>query len=295
MTGFVVLAIVLLVVFAGIAILGTLRRREMGAATGALSRETLGRDRKRRKAVSVGEAQPGLKGREVERAATVARTGTAVVPAGSSAPTIWVPPDPETYDVTRRQFLNRSIVGLMGLSITGFAAASMVGFLWPIGGGGFGGLIRVGKLSEIKSEIEKANGFLYKAEGRMWLVEYPASALPKGRIAYAGLACLPGMEAGIVALYQKCPHLGCRVPSCATSQWFECPCHGSQYNRVGEKKAGPAPRGMDRFPVAVSPDGTVTVDTAGAKIIQGPPIGTNTTGQEAEGPHCVSGSEGHSG
>jgi cytochrome b6-f complex iron-sulfur subunit len=47
---------------------------------------------------------------------------------------------------------------------------------------------------------------------------------------------------------------------------------------------------MDRFPVAVSPDGSVVVDTAGAKIVQGPPIGTNTTGQEAEGPHCVSGS-----
>ena len=109
-------------------------------------------------------------------------------------------------------------------------------------------------------------------------------------MAYAGLACLPGMEEGIVALYQKCPHLGCRVPECKTSQWFECPCHGSQYNRVGEKKGGPAPRGMDRFPVVVSPDGSVVVDTAGAKIVQGPPIGTNTTGQEAEGPHCVSGS-----
>ena len=48
---------------------------------------------------------------------------------------------------------------------------------------------------------------------------------------------------------------------------------------------------MDRFPVAVAPDGSVTVDTAGAKIIQGPPIGTNTTGQEAEGPHCVTGGE----
>ena len=47
------------------------------------------------------------------------------------------------------------------------------------------------------------------------------------------------MKQGIVALYQKCPHLGCRVPSCATSQWFECGCHGSQYNRVGEKKGGP--------------------------------------------------------
>ena len=71
-----------------------------------------------------------------------------------------------------------------------------------------------------------------------------------------------------MALYQKCPHLGCRVPSCATSQWFECPCHGSQYNRVGEKKAGPAPRGMDRFPVTVGANGDVIVSTG--TIVTGP-------------------------
>jgi cytochrome b6-f complex iron-sulfur subunit len=94
------------------------------------------------------------------------------------------------------------------------------------------------------------------------------------------------MENGVVALYQKCVHLGCRVPSCPTSQWFECPCHGSQYNQAGEKKAGPAPRGLDRFAMSVS-NSVLTVDTGA--IIQGPPIGTNTTGQEAEGPHCISG------
>jgi cytochrome b6-f complex iron-sulfur subunit len=98
------------------------------------------------------------------------------------------------------------------------------------------------------------------------------------------------MEAGITALYQKCPHLGCRVPECASSQWFECPCHGSQYNRNGEKKAGPAPRGMDLF--AVSLDGSnVIIDTG--TIVQGAPIGTNTTGQEAEGPHCITGGGEH--
>jgi cytochrome b6-f complex iron-sulfur subunit len=83
---------------------------------------------------------------------------------------------------------------------------------------------------------------------------------------------------------------GCRVPNCPTSQWFECQCHGSQYNRNGEKKGGPAPRGLDRFPLTVS-NGNVTVDTAPDTIITGPPIGTNTTGQEAEGPHCVGSGE----
>ena len=98
-------------------------------------------------------------------------------------------------------------------------------------------------------------------------------------------AVVPGLEAGIVALYQKCPHLGCRVPFCGTSKWFECPCHGSQYTRVGEKTGGPAPRGMDLFPVSLE-RGAVTVDTG--FVIQGMPIGTNTSGQAAEGPHCVS-------
>jgi cytochrome b6-f complex iron-sulfur subunit len=92
-------------------------------------------------------------------------------------------------------------------------------------------------------------------------------------------------EIGIVALYQRCVHLGCRVPFCPTSQWFECPCHGSKYNRVGEKKAGPAPRGLDRFYATQSSDTSIVVDTG--TIFLGPPIGTNTTGQNAEGPLCV--------
>jgi cytochrome b6-f complex iron-sulfur subunit len=114
-------------------------------------------------------------------------------------------------------------------------------------------------------------------------VPYPKDDIDKAKKTYAG-GVLTGMESGFVALYQKCVHLGCRVPWCKSSQWFECPCHGSKYNRVGEKKGGPAPRGLDRFPVAVS-GGQVEVDTGGLSI--GPPIGTNTTGQEAEGPHCA--------
>ena len=107
--------------------------------------------------------------------------------------------------------------------------------------------------------------------------------MPAARKVYSE-SIYQGMALGVVALYQKCPHLGCRVPWCHTSQWFECPCHGSKYNRVGEKKGGPAPRGMDRFPVEVS-GGNVVINTG--VVVLGPPIGTNTTGQEAEGPNCI--------
>ena len=179
---------------------------------------------------------------------------------------------------------------MMGLSIAGFGGAS-IAILCPQGVSSFGSKIKVGNIPEILAEIKANNGFLYKPEGRMWLTAFPNGAVEKARNAYssseiAGMAAgvEQGFEAGVVALYQKCPHLGCRVPNCVSSQWFECPCHGSQYNQVGEKRGGPAPRGMDRFAVTVN-DGVLTVNTGA--IIQGPPIGTNTTGQEAEGPNCI--------
>jgi cytochrome b6-f complex iron-sulfur subunit len=47
---------------------------------------------------------------------------------------------------------------------------------------------------------------------------------------------------------------------------------------------------MDRFGVSVT-NGNVIVDTG--TTFNGPAIGINTTGQEAEGPHCVSGEAKH--
>jgi cytochrome b6-f complex iron-sulfur subunit len=236
-------------------------------------------------------AEPTLPtGREVERAEREARTSTDLEIVESAPPAPFVAPDPKAIGVSRRQFFNRGIVGMMGLSIAGFGGASLA-FLWPQGVSGFGSKIKVGNFNEVLAGIKANNGFLYKPEGRMWLTAYPNGAVEKARATYSA-AELNGMtagvdhgfESGVVAIYQKCPHLGCRVPNCVPSQWFECPCHGSQYNQVGEKKGGPAPRGMDRFAVSVV-EGVLTVDTG--TIVQGPPIGTNTTGQESEGPHCI--------
>ena len=190
----------------------------------------------------------------------------------------------EAIGVTRRSFLNRSILLFAGLTLSGFAS-SVIAFLWPTPQGGFGSILQLGTTTDLLSEIAQQDNFLYNAQGRLWLTPYPTTDLDKARKAYSQ-PVLNSMEAGITVVYQVCPHLGCRVPGCLTSQWFECPCHGSQYNRVGEKQGGPAPRGMDRFATNVEA-GILSVDTG--TIIQGPPIGTNTTGQEAEGPHCVGG------
>src|SRR4051794_21942676 len=284
--GVAVLAVLAVVLFAGVA-----RRRDTGEAVGELSRETRKRDKRRAsEGRTVLPASPATTGRDVEKGVALERRepSQAVVKASSGALAPWVPPDPEVVGVTRRKFLNRSIVTLMSFGLTAFGLA-VVGFLWPSSTGGFGSKIRVGKISDIKASISQGKGFYYVPQGRMWITEYPSGSLEKARKVYAP-AILAGMEAGVVALYQKCVHLGCRVPNCETSQWFECGCHGSQYNQAGEKKGGPAPRGLDRFSMSVS-GGSLTVDTGA--IIQGPPIGTNTTGQEAEGPHCVSGAGGH--
>ena len=284
------IAIPVLVLLAAILLVGAARRRDTGEAIGSLSRETIRRDRSARASsgapTETDAADEVLTGRDVERSMALERREASkeLAATGARTPVAWTPPDPEVIGVNRRQFLNRSIVGTSAFGLSAFGA-SLVAFLWPSSSGGFGSRIRVGSFDEIRQKISDGNGFAYYPEGRMWITEYPAAALDKAEATYTEPE-LTAMRAGFVALYQKCPHLGCRVPQCVTSQWFECPCHGSQYNQVGEKKGGPAPRGMDRFAAEVSGN-TLSVDTG--TIIQGPPIGTNTTGQEAEGPNCISG------
>lgn len=275
-------AVPVLVTLAAVLVIGAARRRDTEQAIGNLSHETIRADRSHQLQLIPAPAS----GRDVERAVELHQHTRSGLPVATprAPPTPWNPPDPETLDVTRRQFLNRGMITFFGLGLAGFGSATLA-FLWPKLGGGFGSVVNIGSTQSVQAKIDDGDGFAYYPEGRMWVTRYPPAALATAHRVYSP-AELAGMEAGFVALYQKCPHLGCRVPECKSSQWFECQCHGSQYNQAGEKKGGPAPRGMDRFPMDVS-DGGVAVDTG--VIITGPPIGTNTTGQEAEGPHCVTG------
>jgi cytochrome b6-f complex iron-sulfur subunit len=276
-----IIALAVIAVLAAIVVVTAARRRD---SAGVLSRETLSRD----KAARDESTDASKSGREYEREAVAARSTALAVPQ-SVAVAPFSPPDPEVLGVSRRQFFNRATVTLMSAGLGGFGAA-VIGYLWKGAEGGFGSKINAGKLDDIVAGIRSNKGFLYLPEARAWITEYPKESLTKAESVYSSQApVFSGMSSGIVALYQKCPHLGCRVPTCTTSQWFECPCHGSQFNRVGEKKGGPAPRGMDRFAVSVN-NGNVVIDTGA--VFGGPAIGTNTTGQEAEGPHCV-GAGGH--
>ncbi len=281
----IIIAIVVVVVLGAIAFATAARRSDVRGA-GALSRET----RKRDKDAEI-DLPAAPTSTDVELAGEQARAGTTttLVKVEPTVPVEFVPPDPEVIGVNRRHFLNVSMITLMSAGLGTFAAAGFVAFLWPTASGGFGGKINIGKMDDVLTGIENGSGFFYNATAKSWVTPYPSEALPKAKAVAAYAPVLSTMELGIAVLYQKCPHLGCRVPSCVSSQWFECPCHGSQYNHVGEKKGGPAPRGMDRFVAAMSSSGDVVIDTA--TVYLGPPIGTNTTGQEAEGPHCITGGE----
>jgi len=205
---------------------------------------------------------------------------------------------PPTGEITRRGFMRRMLgvgVGILSLEFIG----GTIAFLWPNLTEGLGAQISLGSAEDINSVWpDWASGLPYVYnQANLFFVNVPAA---KARVEGDGTVASPIPDPGadvspelalpdrsVVALYRKCPHLGCQVPQlCDQSQWFECLCHGSQYSVLGEKRAGPAPRGMDRFEVLFA-DGAYVVDTS--EIISGPPPGTVTFDDRAAGSieHCT--------
>ena len=179
----------------------------------------------------------------------------------TSAASDLAPAEPDRVDdvLGRRRFLTK--LWLTGGGLVA-AAGAWTGWdlLRPLPATGFGGIVR-----SVPSTSVPESG----------VVEVPAAR-----------AYLTRLDDQILALSQKCTHLGCRVPYCESSGQFECPCHGSVFNRVGDYVAGPAPRGMDRYAVEVGDDGLVLVDTGTTE--NGPEPGILNVDEPARGPSCAS-------
>lgn len=196
---------------------------------------------------------------------------------------------PQEAGVNRRQFFTRAL-GITFGAFMGLNGVAYLGFLWPRLSGGFGSDIDVGAVADIQAEVIQSDGSIlpkFVPEARAYIVPFAEADLSRSQ--FGGLPVAVG---GLSALFQRCVHLGCRVPWCETSQGFECPCHGSKYNYAGEYEAGPAPRNLDRFEVAEE-NGRMIVKTgtifqtarAVAKTVpypQGPScIALTTTDEEA--------------
>ena len=162
-------------------------------------------------------------------------------------------PVPKRPVLSRRVFILGGFWSGLMLAIVGIVG-SPLDFVWPRKLTGFGGPIPVGP-SRIPTVGEDPVRIV---EGRFWLVNLEAGITPNGEET-------PG---GLLALWQKCPHLGCTVPwrgeftFGGRKGWFRCPCHGSTYTKEGGVLvSGPAPRPMDVFPIEVQEDGSIIVDT----------------------------------
>jgi cytochrome b6-f complex iron-sulfur subunit len=171
----------------------------------------------------------------------------------------------EEAGITRRQFLTKALRISFG-AFAGIQAISWLGFMWPKVSGGFGSKVDAGKVEDLKKQIVQADGSVIPAfipEARAYVLPFDSSQASDSQFSDGDT-----IADGLVAIYQRCVHLGCRVPWCNSSQGFECPCHGSKYNLVGEYYAGPAPRNLDRFVVSVNPAGKFIIDTG--TIIESP-------------------------
>jgi cytochrome b6-f complex iron-sulfur subunit len=175
--------------------------------------------------------------------------------------------------LSRRSFMRRMVgtgVGILSLEFVGGSIA----FLWPRAADGFGVEHEVGTLAEINANFPTwAQGEPMEFRpARAFVVNVPAAKA----MALGEDVSLPQPDATeILALWRKCPHLGCMIPkACDSRSRFQCYCHQSTYNILGEKlELGPAARGMDRFPVRID-DAMVIVDTR--ELISGPPKGVVT-------------------
>lgn len=186
---------------------------------------------------------------------------------------------PEESGVSRRQFFNRAITVTFG-SFLALMGLNSLAFFWPKLTGGFGSDVDAGAVEDLAAQTVNPDGTIrpvFIPEARAYVVPAPEtlSAQFEGREVAAG---------GLMALFQRCVHLGCRVPWCATSIGFECPCHGSKYNSAGEYFAGPAPRNLDRFVVEIR-NGDRFVIRTGA-IIETPRAPLPSV-QYPQGPSCI--------
>ena len=96
---------------------------------------------------------------------------------------------------------------------------------------------------------------------RLSLRQHPELSEPRGSIRLLPdgwddpvyLLALDG--GGFAALSSVCTHRGCTVD--IGGPGLACPCHGSQYDREGQVKRGPANRALTRYPVRTIGDDLV--------------------------------------
>ena len=192
--------------------------------------------------------------------------------------------------LSRRQLLRRSLGAGVGLWLTEVLGGTL-GFLWPNLAGGFGGTVEIGDIKVVAASpatsgtkfSDGAPAYFQLAQSFIVMLDPTRGFIPGDNPQG------DGATTNVRTLWQRCTHLGCKPNFCASNFWFECPCHGSRYDRLGIKvlQLGPAPRSLDRFASTIDSSGVLTIDTG--KITLGPlPVSLGQPGLiPAKGPGCL--------
>ena len=138
--------------------------------------------------------------------------------------------------LARRNFLKIGLGALSALAVLEMTGASLIFLRARSLEGEFGERITVGEVERFVpgtvTEIDAGNFFLVRA--------------PDG---------------GFLAVYRRCPHLGCTINWAAEQERFHCPCHASSFDMYGDFQGKAVDRALDSFAVSFK-EGKVIVDTS---------------------------------
>jgi cytochrome b6-f complex iron-sulfur subunit len=129
--------------------------------------------------------------------------------------------------VNRREFLTFAWLVSLGFFTIDMAGLTYFFAMPRFKAGEFGGVITIGKVTELPD------------------TQTGPENLPKVKL------WISNSDQGVMALYKVCTHLGCLYNWKDQENKFVCPCHGSQFTKVGDYIQGPAPRSLDRFIVQI--------------------------------------------
>ena len=156
---------------------------------------------------------------------------------------------------------------------------SMLAMVWPKLSGGFGSDVVAGSVEDLTANWSNPTGRSFRSSSRRRAATSCRS--PKRSWASSQFADTGTSAEGLIALYQRCVHLGCRVPWCQPSQGFECPCHGSVTRSVSTSPV--RHHALDRFGVEVI-DGNLVIKTG---TIVETARATDRVVEYPQGPSCI--------
>lgn len=144
---------------------------------------------------------------------------------------------PKGPPMSRREFLNYAWGAALGVVLVEAGVATYLFAMPRFKEGEFGGIFPLGTGSSMPP-VEAPP--VRNLDGQFWL---------------------SNDADGVRALYRVCTHLGCIYEWKDQTFRFECPCHGSKFQKTGVYIEGPAPRSLDQFHMTKLVDGQVVEET----------------------------------